>query len=95
LFEKNVHEVIELRCATKDGRLVWLSAIGVRTEYQGKPAGLVSLRDITKQKLAEEQLRRAEAENRLLIENANQGVVVAQDGVMRFVNPYVTAVSGY
>jgi PAS domain S-box-containing protein len=47
MFEKDQRKVIELRALRKDGTSIWLSAIGVKTEYQGTLAGLVSLRDVT------------------------------------------------
>jgi len=53
MFENNLHQTNEFRSLTKDGREIWISAIGVKTEYQGRLAGLISIRDITELKLAE------------------------------------------
>ncbi len=47
------NEAVEFRAVRLDGSEVWISATGVRTEYQGRPAGLVSIRDITEQRKAE------------------------------------------
>jgi len=47
MFEKDLHKVIETKSHTKDGRLIWVSGVGVKTKYQGRLAGLVSMRDIT------------------------------------------------
>jgi PAS domain S-box-containing protein len=58
MFEKDLRQINEFRMLTKDGREMWISAVGTRTKYQGKSAGLVSMRDITKRKQMEEELRR-------------------------------------
>ena len=39
MFEKDLHQLLELRAMTRDGREIWVSAMGVRTEYQGSLAG--------------------------------------------------------
>jgi PAS domain S-box-containing protein len=54
MFEKDLQEVNEFRTITKDGKEIWISAVGARTEYRGKLAGLVSFRDITEHKRAEQ-----------------------------------------
>lgn len=43
--------------------------------------------DITKRKRAEEAVQKSEKEYRVLFENANVGILVAQDQMFRFVNP--------
>ena len=45
------------------------------------------IRDITDRKKAEEALSESEEKYRLLINTANESVVVAQDGLFKFVNP--------
>jgi len=56
MFKKDLHQINEFRSITKDGREIWISAVGVKTEYQGRLAGLISIRDITERKKAEEAL---------------------------------------
>jgi PAS domain S-box-containing protein len=53
------------------------------------------LRDITHRKRVEEALRKSEQEYRVLVDYANEGIVVAQDAVLKFVNPAVSEISGY
>jgi len=50
----------EFRTLTKDGREIWLSAVAAKIEYQGRAAGLLSFRDITDKKKAEEERKKME-----------------------------------
>jgi len=47
---------------------------------------LISLVDITAAKEAEFKLTESEEKNRLLIDNAAEGIIVVQDGVTKFFN---------
>ena len=72
----------------------------VRTSYardvSGKPVAAISVvRDITERRLAEQALQKSEAEYRLLVENANEGIIVVCDGIVRFANPKTVEMSGY
>jgi PAS domain S-box-containing protein len=60
LTDKSWHEIAELQVRTNDGRWLWISGMAIQSEYQGKPALLVSLLDITSRKQAEETLRQSE-----------------------------------
>ncbi len=61
MFAKDLRQVNEFRTITRDGREVWVRAVGARIEYQGRLAGLVSLCDITERKRAEEAEKKAAA----------------------------------
>ena len=77
MFEKDLRQVNEYRTMTRDGREMWISARGVRTEYQGRPVGLVSFRDVTERRQAEEALRESEQKYRALFENLNDAAFLA------------------
>ncbi len=62
-------ETMELRVQASDGRWVWVSAMAGTTEYQGKPALLVSLLDITRRREIEDTLRASEEKYRFLVDN--------------------------
>ncbi len=51
--------------------------------------------DITRLKNAEEDLIRAEERYRLVVDNADEGVLVLQDGRVKFCNPKSVEISGY
>jgi len=85
----------DVRFTTKDGREAWLSITCKKIDYQGKPAGLVALREVTDRKRTEERLLASQERNRLLIENANEGIVVIQDEVLKFANPKTQELFGH
>jgi PAS domain S-box-containing protein len=88
MFEKDLRQINEFRTITKDGREIWIEALGTRTEYQGRLAGLVTFRDITERKQAEELFRS-------LASSSPGGIYIVQDGRFQFVNPQFQKYAGY
>jgi len=87
--------VEDVRITTKDRGEVWVSCVCQKIDHQGRTAGLVTLREVTERKRAEERLLALQERNRLLIENANEGIVVIQDEVLKFANPKTVELFGY
>jgi PAS domain S-box-containing protein len=63
--------------------------------YEGKPAVLAVLRDITERKKLEKALKESQKEFEALAENSIVGTFIVQDGVFKYVNPTLAAMGGY
>jgi PAS domain S-box-containing protein len=95
--DPGVAKGFETEFRRKDGRVIWVSitARSVRDErgnilyYEGM------IEDITRRKQAEKALRESEQKYRILVEHANEGILVAQDGMLRYLNPRLLELSGY
>ena len=66
LFEKDLRQIHEFRSTTEDGRDIWISTVGTRTEYQGKLAALISVRDISERKRSENKVQQLYEQERKL-----------------------------
>lgn len=85
----------EYRLKTREGEDVWVEAVGTRIDYRGSTADLVTLRNVTERKKAAEDLRESENKYRSLVENANEGIFIVQDGFIKFPNPRTLQGLGY
>ncbi|MBN1883402.1 MAG: PAS domain S-box protein [Deltaproteobacteria bacterium] len=86
----------ELRGFTKKGDTIHAEINVVYTEWKGKPASLVFLRDITDRKRMEETLRESERLHRQLVENANDIIFISDHkGRFELINPIAKRISGY
>ena len=81
---------------TRKGKVVWgrLSVSLIKDEA-GQPESTIVVReDITERKQAEEALRGSEEKYRLLVENTNEAIFVAQEEKLKFVNRKVLEIMG-
>jgi PAS domain S-box-containing protein len=92
---ENIPTRYEFKYVTKSGEARWIDFSATFIEFENKPALLASGFDITERKQIEDALRKSEEKYRLLIENANEAIMVAQDGKLKFMNPKTIDVLGY
>jgi PAS domain S-box-containing protein len=83
---KEVPGRYDTRLLRKDGTSFPVDLDGGHLLFGGRPADLIMFRDITERKRAEEALRESEEKYRALVERANDGIIVVQDGVVKFCN---------
>jgi PAS domain S-box-containing protein len=83
------------RLLNKYGIIKWVYMNSVLIDWDGSPATLNFLTDITERKQIEDTLRKSEQKYRLLVECANEAIVVVQDGMLRLTNPISEILTGY
>jgi PAS domain S-box-containing protein len=87
----------ELRLRHKNGNIVWVNSYAVCLQGPGYPGYFLcgGLQDITNRKQAEEMLRESEGKFRNVVENANEIILIAQDGLIKYVNKKVEDILHY
>jgi PAS domain S-box-containing protein len=79
-------EGVEYRGIRKDGSIVHVEAYGMLMEYQGKPAVMGTLVDISERKRAEAARRESENRYRVLFDNSRDAMMVLAPPVWNFVS---------
>ncbi len=62
LYQRERRQRYDVRVKMKDGREIWVSALATRIEFRGRVAVLLSLKDVTQTRLAEEKLKQTMAD---------------------------------
>src|SRR5262249_18678298 len=78
-----------------DGRWIPVNLTITRLHTEPKVFGLVTARDIREQREAVARLKDSEQRYRVLFETSLQGIVIHQDGIIRFGNQALAQMFGY
>lgn len=98
VFETGIpNQLFEFDVLRTDGDVRLLEgSVSLLRNTEGEPVGFHGImRDRTERKKAELALRESEEKYRLLVENANDGICILQDGVVQFSNPRTLELTGY
>ena len=91
-------DIVQYRIISSEGNVRWLCDHG-RPEWDKKEDRVTrvygAVQDITVRKQTEHELQESTQKYRQLVENANEGIAVAQDGHLKFVNSKMIAIFGH
>ncbi|MCL4502525.1 MAG: PAS domain S-box protein [Deltaproteobacteria bacterium] len=81
----------------RDGAIIYCEVLGKRVEYEGSPAVMGALLDITAKKTAEEALKASEANYHTIFNSSNDGIAVIEIDTGKFleVNRRWMKITGY
>lgn len=91
---EDIPPVVEFRIRSKHGTVREVEASAATIQYQGRPALMAIVRDITERKRVQEALRESEEKMRSLIENSPDIIsIVNREGRIQFVNRTVSGLT--
>jgi len=93
---KDVPSTYEIELLRREGKTVQVELDAIRIDFEGKPANLVFIRDITERKQADGSLRENEEKHRTVLEGSPDPIVVYDiEGKVTYSNPAFTHVFGW
>ncbi len=86
----------EMNPRRRDGKYIWIEGSVINMlDDPNIGAIIANYRDITEQRNAEKALRESEEKYRLVVEHANDAILIAQDGKIKFANKKTQEITGY
>ncbi|MGC9516865.1 MAG: PAS domain S-box protein [Methanomicrobiales archaeon] len=75
---------------------LWVEGLGTKIQYKGKAANIVTVRDITPRKIADEKIKESEAFYKSIFENTgNATILVEENSLISLANTEFENLSGY
>ncbi|MEA3471149.1 MAG: PAS domain S-box protein, partial [Thermodesulfobacteriota bacterium] len=91
-----VPSIYEARFLHKDGSIVFLEVLGMKTMWDGRPASMVIGRDVTACKRTEKELRDSEARYRSIFKNTGTAMaVIDKNEIITSLNREFEKLTGY
>ncbi|MCP2620020.1 PAS domain S-box protein [Candidatus Aminicenantes bacterium AC-334-K16] len=88
MLQKSVPSVYETKIKCKNGEIKDIEISASLIEFEGRPADMGILRDITERKRIEKELREAKQKFQHLVENVNHVIfTLDQEGKFSYINP--------
>jgi two-component system, cell cycle sensor histidine kinase and response regulator CckA len=99
----NLRQAMSDRVAKKDedvtfeihGEKIFMDVTVYPLTENGIGGAVIRVDDVTERKNTEDALLESEEKYRLVVDNANDGIAIIQDGKIEFANPRIVEVSGY
>jgi PAS domain S-box-containing protein len=89
-------EVATIRAKTVNGRLIWVTGSTTLFEYEGKPAALMSLIEVTDAKEAQDKLKESEERIKSIVTTSQEWIwAIDSKGKYTFSNPAIENILGY
>lgn len=94
---EDLPSVYSFRIVDREGRVKWVEINAVRMDWEGRPATLNFLSDITDRRSAEEALRESEERARLIFNTVPDSITITrvEDGRYILVNDYFCRLTGF
>ena len=94
-IRKNGGAVFESALVRRDGSVIPVEVSARLIEHDGQPMVISIVRDITKRKQAEEELRESEEKYRALVESSTAAIILYQGEWLVSVNPAAERITGF
>jgi two-component system sensor histidine kinase/response regulator len=83
------------RLMHKSGQQIWVESSAVIIDWEGRPATLAFLADLSERRAHEQALLKSEEHHRLVINNVTDGILVVRDERIVFANPRMLQLTGH
>jgi PAS domain S-box-containing protein len=85
----------EAEIISRSGQIIPIEISVSVIQYDGSPATVSIVRDVRERKLAQEQLQKSEEKYSTIVEKGNDGIVILQEGEIKFANSRIQSLTGF